>query len=136
MAFVDVRRLYSDSYPSDILGPQLPPTLASLAPSSIVVNTSTPVTITGSGFNHNATVLVDGVSQLTSWISATEVRYTALADAVGTQDVRVRNGSSVPSALLTLTVTATVLGQTTPEPEPEPEPEPKSKPEPEPEPES
>lgn len=136
MTFVDVARRIEEassaSYPPDILGPQSPPTLTTLAPSSIVVNTPTPCTVTGTGFNHNAVILVDGVGQFTTWLSDTQVSYLAEASAVGSQDVRARNGPSAPSALLVMTVTATqeepvAAQQTVPtEPEPEPAPEPEA----------
>jgi hypothetical protein len=109
MAMSDVRRLtdalgtYEGSYPPELY---LGPTVATLAPSSIVIATPTPVTITGTNFALTATVYVDGVGQPTDWISATQVRYLAEASAVGTQDVAVRSGGKM-SAVLTLTVTAT-----------------------------
>ena len=92
------------SVPPDLL---VPPTATLLSPTSVVVNVATPVTVTGTGFDAGTRVVVDGIAQPTTYLSPTQVRYSALADAVGAQDVRVRRSTGLPSNALTLTVTAT-----------------------------
>jgi len=95
---------YDQALPPDILTPTTP-TLAALNPNSIVVNTPTLVSLAGGGFTHNSRVVVDGVVQPTTFVSDTELTYTALADTVGDQTVEVHNGS-LKSTAFTLTVTA------------------------------
>jgi len=94
---------YQHSYPPLLF---VTPTLALLNPASIVVNTPTQVTVTGTGFHPGSVIWADEEAQVTTYVSATILRYTAQADAVGAQDITVHNGSAA-SASLTLTVTAT-----------------------------
>lgn len=142
---------YDQSYPPSILGPPTTPTLTSLTPNSVVVNTPTSVTVSGTGFRPNSVVVVDADVYPTSYQNKTTLVFTALADTVGTQSVTVTTGA-LTSTASTLTVTATELAETeapngkrrkkaeavteTPtEPETETEPEPEN-PEPETEPET
>lgn len=94
---------YDTSYPPNLWAPA---DLASLNPLSVVVNTPTPVTITGLGFTPSSRVHVDGDYYPTDYLSPSQVRFVALADTVGSQDVSVWNGSA-ESDTLTLAVTAT-----------------------------
>lgn len=79
------------------------PALRSLSPSSIAINTPTPVTVTGEDLM-DSVILVDGVDQPTTRVTDSSLRYIAQAAATGHQDVAVRSsfGYSNP---LQLTVT-------------------------------
>ena len=94
---------YDTSYPAGLWAAA---DLASLNPLSVVVDTPTPVTITGTGFSPSSRVQVDGDFYPTDYLSPSQVRFVALADTVGTQDVIVVNGSA-ESDILSLGVTAT-----------------------------
>jgi hypothetical protein len=98
--------LYNESYPADILAPPVAPNLLLITPSTIVVNTPTPCTITGDGFVHNSKVFADEGEMPTSYYGPSNVTFTAQADSVGTQDITVHNGAQV-SNIKVMTVTAT-----------------------------
>jgi hypothetical protein len=83
----------------------LPPTITGIAPASIVIDTDTPCVITGTDFKANSEVLVDGVVYPTgTYVSDTEMTFTARAPAAGTQDIVVRTGTQ-ESPAFQLTVT-------------------------------
>lgn len=96
---------YDASYPDWIVNPPTPAVTA-VNPASVVVNTPTVVTITGTGFTPASRVWADEEGQSTTYVSSTTLRYTAEADQVGSQTITVHNGSEV-SAGRELTVTAT-----------------------------
>jgi len=104
---------YDTSYPPSLWTAA---DLGSLNPISVIVDTPTPVTITGTGFGPNSRVYVDGVYfPSTVYVSPTQVRFTALGDTVGTQDITVRNGSTESDTLvLGVTATAGVQGTSSP----------------------
>src|SRR5215471_17743072 len=119
---VRLTAFYDQSYPLDVLVPPADPTLTTLTPNSIVVNTETPCVVTGTGFTHNSHVYVDGVEQGTTYISPTSLRYTAEASSVGTQDVTIRTrGAANESAVVVMTVTATVGAEVATEQAPPPD---------------
>jgi len=103
---------YEHSYPPDVYGPPATPVLSTLTPNSIVIDTPTEVQVTGTGFTHNSHVFVDGVEQITTYVSPTVLHYTAEADTPGTQDVTVvteHAGGDLTSNMVVLTVTATAV---------------------------
>jgi len=104
---------YDTSYPPSLW---TAPDLGSLNPLSVVVDTPTPVTITGTGFTPRSRVYVDGVFYpTTEYVSPTQVRFTGQGDTVGTQDITVRNGSTESDTLvLGVTATAGVQGTSSP----------------------
>jgi hypothetical protein len=117
---------YDQSLPPELTAPPVP-TVDALAPTSIVVDTPTPVTVTGTGFKSATEVVVDGVMQLTQYVDATTLRYVAEASAVGTQTITAitRGVASSNSQVLTVTATGGAgRASTAPEPAPEPEPQP------------
>jgi hypothetical protein len=78
--------------------PPPPPTLISLAPNTAVC-LSPDVTVTAAGTDFAATteILVDGVAQATTFVSATEVTYVATSSQQATAltvTVTVRNGAT------------------------------------------
>lgn len=103
----DLRGYYDQSYPPWVFTPGPVPAVTTLAPSSIVVDTPTLVTVTGTGFTPQSKVAVDGVRQSTTFVSATSLTYTAEADEAGAQDVRVVDQFGQVSNAASLTVTAT-----------------------------
>jgi hypothetical protein len=118
-------RYYDESYPPDLYDPtELQPSIASLAPSSIVIATPTTVTVTGTNFDASRSVVwVDGVAQATTYISATSVSYQAEGDQVGSQTVVVHNGSRISNPVeLTVTATAGELETATTPPPVDPPP--------------
>jgi hypothetical protein len=81
------------------------PTITSLAPSSVVNNVSTTVTITGTNFLPSSQVLVDSVVYPSgTYVSATSMTFDAMAPSAGTQQITVSN-SGVVSNASPLTVT-------------------------------
>jgi IPT/TIG domain len=88
------------------------PTLTGLDPASIVVDEPTECTVTGTGFRADCVVFADEGPQVTTYVSDTEVRYTAQADRVGAQDVTVHNDTLVSNSL-SLAVTAAGSGTQT-----------------------
>ena len=71
------------------------PTLTNISPTSILAGSAAfTLTVTGTGFANNATVLWGGASQTTTYISATQLSITVPASAVttaGTVNVTVNN---------------------------------------------
>lgn len=98
--------IHGASYPAWVTNPPMP-TLTTLVPASIVVNTPTMVTVTGTNFTPGSKVWADEERQTTTYVSATTLRYNAVADAVGSQTITVHNGGTATSAGTELTVTAT-----------------------------
>lgn len=125
---------YSASYPPDVLGTQSAPTTTLLDPATITEGSPEEIEVTGTGFDRNARVYVDGVRQGTHWTSTTQVEFTPVGGLTAdTYDVTVRNGSaataeSAPPLVLTVQTGGPQLrmeGDDTPAvPESEPEPEP------------
>ena len=106
---------YEESYPTTLWAPA---DLGSLNPISVVVNTPTPVTITGTGFTPSSRVMVDGDIYPTQYISPTQLRFIAQGDSVGTQNVSVLNGGTNSDTLI-LGVTATGRASEAPSKPPE-----------------
>jgi IPT/TIG domain len=82
--------------------PPEPPVVSSVAPTSIVATEVTPMTVTGTGFRDGDAVYQDEGMMPTTFVSDTELTFTAQADAEGTVDISVRgvggasNSISVP----------------------------------------
>lgn len=91
--------------------PEPPPlpdgaTITGLDPSSVVVDTPTTVTITGTNFAPGMQVLVDGQSfPSATFVDSAHATFTAQASSAGHQDVRVVVAGQVSEAA-SLTVTA------------------------------
>lgn len=88
------RRLYMD-----------PPVASNVSPSSITANTPTVITVTGSNFDADCEIVVDGVSLTTTLNSVTELEATAQVVDPGDVAVHVLNaGNGLVSDSLTLTI--------------------------------
>jgi hypothetical protein len=107
---IPVRRMLADYYdqslPTRLYAPPPTPVVTTLAPNSIVVATPTAVVVTGTGFTPSSFVWADEEEQATTYISPTQLDYSAEADQVGTQDITVQT-RGVASNAVVLTVTAT-----------------------------
>jgi len=92
---------YDGSYPPELITPPTnPPTLTSLNPTSIVVDTPTLVTVTGTNFYSGSRIFASGTQQITHYISPTQLSYEALADqAPGHSTVEVHNGTQISNSI-------------------------------------
>jgi hypothetical protein len=86
------------------------PTIASVAPTTIVVDVSTPVTVTGTGFVDGDVVYQDEAGMTTTFVSETELTLTALASSAGIVDVTVVGGGGTSNAVQ-ITVNAPVADE-------------------------
>lgn len=87
--------------------PETPPVLSAVNPASIVANVETEVTITGTGFRQGDIVYQDEGFMPTTFVSETELKYTAVASSAGHVDVTVRGGGGTSNSL-PITVTEPV----------------------------
>jgi hypothetical protein len=123
-----VSAYYDASYPPDILvPPELAPAavLTTLNPASIIVATPTLCIVNGTGFVPASRVWADEEVQTTTYVSDTQLQYTAQADLAGTQDITVTvnaHGDNRSNGLI-LNVTATAEDQPAEEPTDEPPPD-------------
>lgn len=89
------------------------PTLASLSPASTTTDGGDLITVNGSNFRTGATVKVAGAAVTTTYVSATQVRFTSPARALGTAAVTVDNpGGKASTNSLTLTYTQGAIALT------------------------
>jgi len=95
--------------------PALPPVTSSVNPTSIVAGTPTVVTVTGTGFRQGDWVYQDEGPMTTTFISATQLSFTAEASSAGTIDVTVHGGGGVSNGQV-VTVTAAVSEEPAAEP--------------------
>jgi hypothetical protein len=87
--------------------PALPPITTAVNPTSIVAGVPTVVTVTGTGFRQGDIIYQDEGFMPTTYVSETELSFTAEASAAGTVDVTVHGGGGVSNGQV-ITVTAAV----------------------------
>jgi hypothetical protein len=84
------------------------PVLTTIAPTTIVHATGFSLTCTGTSFDANATIVFNGVDQITNHVSSTSVTASIGAlqiPVAGNYAVSVRNSNGVVSATINLVVT-------------------------------
>lgn len=82
------------------------PTVASISPTTAARPTDTQVTVTGTNFDADTVVQVDGVDLATTLLSASQVRATLVAPgSAGTKQVGVANGPRRSNTSATFTWT-------------------------------
>lgn len=90
-------------------GPNIDPSTATVTgttPATVSAATApNTVTVNGTGFKLGAQVVVDGVAGIATFVSETEMTFTAPTD-VGDHTVAVQNYGEDPSGTVTLAVTA------------------------------
>jgi hypothetical protein len=77
------------------------PTLTSISPTTAVVGTSIPISLTGTGFTDAAVIVFGGVDQTTAWVSDTSLTATidGTAAVAGTVQVSVRDSAGSTAEL-------------------------------------
>jgi hypothetical protein len=93
-----IARYYDESVTPDIIAgapPPVLPTITALTPATMVVNTPTTITVTGTNYDAGSVIYQGSppVAQITTYISATSLSFSAEADQVGHFSVEVRNGN-------------------------------------------
>jgi hypothetical protein len=85
--------------------PPVAPVLSSLTPSTTVIDVPVSVSVAGTGFLDGASVHVDGSAVPTTFVSETELTFSPVVAAEGTQVVIVENPDLLVSESLDFTVT-------------------------------
>ena len=79
--------------------PTDPPTITALAPTTIMVDAETEVTVTGTNFGSDYKVWQDEQQMATTFVSSTSLTFLALASSAGIIDVTVHGGAGVSNGL-------------------------------------
>jgi hypothetical protein len=82
------------------------PTLTSIAPTTAVHGTATPITATGTDFDSTCQILVNGTAEVTTFVSSTQLTATLPATLVaGTYNITVHNAAGAMTAAQVFTLT-------------------------------